>query len=168
MIFKILIASILLHIGALSYKIPKPILTPPKPKPKVSIIKIKMLYESSKKLEPQVSSKDPFMEQLLGDLIDDLRKMNRDRDFVNEILKRCKRSYIGIGVSIGGPTLNTITHIGYNTPAENSGIQVGDIFAIPNMPLKNVYPKGTSIIVPLYRKGIIIHISVTVDKICSD
>ena len=159
MIKAMLIVSIALHALLMSYKFPKP--PTKKPKPKVSKIKVKMKGKGGK-------NKDLFVEQLLAGLIKGLGEEKKIQKFVTRLLKRkCKNSYVGIGIHFD-PVFDTISGVGVGTPAAKAGFQVGDIFVEPNRSIKDAHPIGTTITVAVLRDGIILHISVTVDKICSN
>ena len=149
-----LIISLIFHMITLPVKITEK-KKPKKPKPK-----IKLKHRGSNK------KRELYAEQPEDKKAKNLEKKKKSI-VIKHAKKKCKNgnSYIGIGVNIDFLS-GSISRIGKGTPASKSGFKVGDTFVNPEVRIKDKYPKGTTIKVPVYRKGIIINIAVTVDKIC--
>lgn len=163
-----ILISIMIHIGILTYKIPKPI--PQKPKPKQSKINVKL--KPKKKITQTKGNEKVDELYMLNDIVSKLSKAiekeKEDRNFVKELLrKKCTKSYRGIGISYDNFLWQVITKVGSNTPAEKAGLMVGDKITDLS-PIRDIYPIGTILTLPIIRNGIMLYINVTVGKICTN
>lgn len=155
--------SIIVHIIILNYEIPEPIQQPPKQ------IKVKLKYKN-KIVKPKVTSKSIELytiNKIMSNIIRDLNKEKKEQDFVDKLLKKkkCTKHYNGIGISYDSFIYQRIIKVGINTPAEKAGLQIGDKLADLS-PIRDMYPIGTVLTLPIIRNGIMLYINVTIGKIC--
>lgn len=163
-----ILLSLIFHITLLlSYKIPKPITQPRKPKQ--AKIKIKLKKKIAKTKDSNTSNELYMLNDIMSKLFKDLEKEKRDQKFVQKLLRKnkCTKYYRGIGIFYSGSLYQRIIKIGANTPAERAGLQIGDKL-VDRSPIRNIYPIGTVLTLPVIRNGIMLHINVTVGKICTN
>lgn len=171
--------SLMLHAFIIFREIPKPAV---KKKPKthaikkikiklklkqLSKVKIKLKQKKSNKKRGSHKDSELFVETIIENMFKELRLKRKNKGIMSNMLKKdCKKSFIGIGI-VYDRYFYKILSVGVGTPADIAGFKVGDILIDPRIKIKNKYSIGTLITVPVDRNGIIIHIQVTVGKICS-
>lgn len=158
---KALYISIIIHVILLSIKFSKPIPQKPKKKQSPKITKIKIKQEKKKTQKGSSKKQDIYV---LNEIMKDLQRILEDQKAIAKIMSKCDKFYMGIGVTHNS-LFGEIDKVVPGGPADRAGIRVGDQPLDP-LDIRDKYPEGTYITIPILRDGIIHHIPVTIGKIC--
>jgi predicted metalloprotease with PDZ domain len=155
----------MIHIFILSIKIPAP--KPQQKKQNKSIVKVKIKQEK-KQEDHGGDDKDVeiFVIKEIEKMLEEMQKLAKEEAALKSIMRKCDKHYLGIGVTHSS-LFGEITNVAPGGPADKAGIRVGDI-PLDSLNIRDKYPEGTVITIPILRDGITHNIPVTIGKICTE
>ena len=162
MIRQCILASILIHIIILSIKIP---VAENKNKGKLkkkSPITVKI---KQKKGTGNDDNKDLFLEKQIIAQLKQIQKLAEEEQAVKKLLEKCDTYYMGIGV-VHSSLFGEISEVVAGGPADKAGIKPGDV-PLDDLDIRDKYPEGTQITIPILRDGTMLQIPVIIGKICT-
>lgn len=165
MIKYLLIFSTLLHIAILSIKIPDPQHNKDKQKQKSPIVKVKLQQQEDQQQNKGSKDEDLYVIKDILEQLEKIEKLAKEEAAIQSMMEKCETFYMGIGV-VHSSLFGEISEVVPGSPADRAGIKVGDI-PLDALNIRDKYPEGTNITIPILRNGIMYEIPVTIGKICT-